>query len=101
MDGKCTVYFEDPYWVGVFERIDESGYAVARFVFGGEPTEAELHQFAIQHAHTLSYSQPGPVPETDGREIGFKRRQREARQQMQQEGIGTLPSGRCKQSASG
>lgn len=89
MDGKCTVFFEDPFWVGVFERVDEHGYAVARFVFGGEPTEAELHQFALQSFSTLSFSAPSAVPEAAEREAGFKRRQREARQQMQQTGIGT------------
>lgn len=25
--GKLTVYFEEPFWIGVFERI-EDGYAV-------------------------------------------------------------------------
>lgn len=89
MDGKCTVYFENPFWVAVFERVDERGHSVARFVFGGEPTEAELHIFAIRHFHLLSFSLPGPVPEIEEREAGFKRRQREARHQVLQKGIGT------------
>ena len=89
MEGKCTVYFDDPYWVGVFERADEDGYSAARFVFGGEPSEAELFQFVVQHFHELPFSPPGPIPQTSDREIGFKRRQRLARQQMQQQGIGT------------
>ncbi len=89
MDGKCTIFFEDPYWVAVFERMDESGYAAARFVFGSEPTEAELHQFAIQHFHTLSFSQSMKIPDMNEGEMGYKRRQRQVRQHMQQEGVGT------------
>lgn len=89
MEGKCTVYFDDPYWVGVFECADEDGYSVARFVFGGEPSEAELFQFVVRQFHELPFSPPGPFPQIEAREIGFKRRQRQARQQMQQQGIGT------------
>lgn len=89
MDGKCTVYFEDPYWVGVFERADENGCSVARFVFGGEPTEAELLQFVLSNFHTLCFSQPAAYQKMEEQEAGFKRRQRQARQQMRQQGIGT------------
>jgi hypothetical protein len=94
MDGKCTVYFEDPFWVAVSERIDEDGYSVARFVFGSEPMDAELHefaarQFAARQFAALSFSLPGPAPEPGEREIGFKRRQREARKQTQQQGVDT------------
>ena len=31
MEGRATIYFEDPFWVGAFERSDGAGYAVARF----------------------------------------------------------------------
>jgi hypothetical protein len=89
MDGKCTVYFEDPFWVAVLERVDEDGYSVARFVFGSEPMDAELHEFAARQFATLSFSLPGPAPEPGEWEIGFKRRQREARKQTQQQGVGT------------
>lgn len=89
MDGKCTVYFENSFWVAVLERIDEDGYSVFRFVFGGEPTDAELHEFAIRCFQTLSFSVPGVIPDTEEREIGYKRRQREVRKHMQQQGVGT------------
>ena len=28
--GKLTVYFEDPFWVGIFERIDGVSYQLQR-----------------------------------------------------------------------
>ncbi len=89
VDSKCTVYFEDPFWVAVFERLDGCGYSVARFVFGSEPSETELHEFALKHFQTLSFSLPGPRSKLTSHEVRFKRRQREARQQTQQAGIGT------------
>jgi hypothetical protein len=89
MEGKCTVYFSDPFWVGVFERSDEHGYAIARFVFGAEPGDAELHRFALEEFARLEFSAPGPAPEATPDQANFKRRMREARKQTRQTGVGT------------
>ena len=29
-NGKLTVYFEEPFWVGVFERIEDDKLSVAK-----------------------------------------------------------------------
>jgi hypothetical protein len=44
---KATIYFEKQYWVGSFERTDKEGFAVARYVFGGEPSDHEVHEFVL------------------------------------------------------
>ena len=31
--GKLTVYFEEPFWVGVFERIEDGKLSVAKVTF--------------------------------------------------------------------
>ena len=89
MDGKCTVYFDDPFWVGVFERNDENGYSAARHVFGGELSEAELLHFCKNEFGALQYSAAIQPEKTPLEEMNFKRRQREVRKQMSQIGVGT------------
>lgn len=34
--GKLTVFFEDPFWVGVFERIEDGKLSAAKVTFGSE-----------------------------------------------------------------
>ena len=34
VSGKLTVYFEDPFWVGVFERIEDGKLSVAKVNIG-------------------------------------------------------------------
>jgi hypothetical protein len=89
MEGKCTIYFEDPFWVGIFEREDENGYAAARQVFGAEPGDAELLQWIFSEYSHLSYSRARPQAAAGAKEVGFKRRQRELRQEMETSGVGT------------
>ena len=34
VSGKLTVYFEEPFWVGVFERIESGKLSVAKVSIG-------------------------------------------------------------------
>ncbi|HZE41373.1 MAG TPA: YjdF family protein, partial [Stackebrandtia sp.] len=45
MSSTFTVFFEDPFWVGVLEIAGPDGVRAARHVFGPEPSNAELWQF--------------------------------------------------------
>ena len=38
---NLTVYFEEPFWVGVFEVIENRKISAARVVFGAEPKDCE------------------------------------------------------------
>ena len=42
-----TVFFEDPFWVGVLERQTNGELQAARHVFGAEPAPAEVLEFAL------------------------------------------------------
>ena len=45
VNGKLTVYFEDPFRVGVFERIENGKLTVAKVTFGAEPKDYEIQQY--------------------------------------------------------
>jgi predicted RND superfamily exporter protein len=55
---KATVMLDGPFWVAIFERQDKSHYAVARHVFGKEPTDAELYEFVLTHYDQLKFTTP-------------------------------------------
>ncbi|KZM74131.1 YjdF family protein [Nocardia terpenica] len=46
MPSTFSVYYDGQFWVGVLEITDDSGVRAARHVFGGEPSNAELEEFA-------------------------------------------------------
>lgn len=90
MECKCTILFDDPFWVGIFERQDEQGYSAARVVFGAEPSDASVYQFILKDYYRLRFSTPQPGAPADNRTVNFKRRQREVRRQMlEQQPTGT------------
>lgn len=89
MQGKLTVYFEDPFWVGVFERDDETGFRVSRIVFGPEPTDAELYEYIQQQYRHVDFGKPLQNSVRIVRKKNFKRMQREVRREVYAEGVGT------------
>lgn len=54
----CTVSPNGSLWVALFERTDGEGKAVARHVFGKEPSDPELYEFIIAHFRELKFSMP-------------------------------------------
>ena len=53
---KCTVFFEDPFWVGVFERNENGKLSVAKVTFGAEPKDCEILDFVLKHYYDLQFS---------------------------------------------
>ena len=87
-NGKLTVYFEEPFWVGVFERLEDGKLSVAKVTFGAEPKDYEVQEYIQNYYFSLKFS---PAVETVVKDIkrNPKRMQREAKKQMQETGIGT------------
>ena len=88
VNGKLTVYFEEPFWIGVFERIEDGKLSVAKVTFGAEPKDYEVQEYIQKHYASLKFS---PAVDAVVKDIkrNPKRMQREARRQMQDTGIGT------------
>ena len=42
-----TVFFEDPFWVGVYEREEPGGLTACRVVFGAEPKDGEIYEWML------------------------------------------------------
>ena len=88
VSGRLTVFFEESFWVGVFERISEGKLSVCKVTFGAEPKDYEIYDFVLRNYYQLRFS---PAVATDVKETGRspKRVQREVRKQIQNTGIGT------------
>ena len=85
---RLIVYFEEPFWVGVFERTEDGALSAAKVTFGAEPKDCEVLAFIQKHYFSLPFS---PAVATAVREIkrNPKRMQREVKKQVQETGIGT------------
>ena len=85
----CTVFFEDPFWVGVLERGGDGTYSAAKTTFGAEPSDAEVLIFLLQSYPALVFSKPCVGLEREGSTPNPKRAQRLASRAVLTPGVGT------------
>ncbi len=86
---SITILFENPFWIGLYERIYDNQYEVCKITFGAEPKDYEVYDFLLQNWHKLKFSPAVKVDRSDERKINPKRMQREINSQLQNKGIGT------------
>jgi len=84
-----TVFFEEPFWVGVFERECCGRYEACKIVFGSEPKDYEIYEFLLKNYCNLRFSPSVQAEISHLMKKNPKRMQREISRQMQKEGIGT------------
>ncbi len=75
---SLTVWFEDPFWVGVCQREADGLTEACRHVFGAMPREQEVYQWLLQEWRHLSFSPGIPSGPRRPERKNPKRRQREA-----------------------
>lgn len=88
MENKLTVYYDEPFWVGVFERTDGKKLSVCKVVFNAEPTDAEIYSFILKRYDHLAFSPPVKA-EKKAKADNPKRRRRNAKKQLENAGVGT------------
>lgn len=85
---KLTVYFENPFWVGVFEQICNEKLTAVKVVFGKEPKDIEVQKFIIKKYSRLQFS-PEVQAVLKKEKKNPKRMLKEAKKQLQGNGIQT------------
>lgn len=85
---RLYVFFEDPFWVGVVERVEGGKLSVSKVTFGPEPKSYEVYDYFRRNYDQLKFS---PAVETDVKEkrVNPKRMQREVHKAVTTNGIGT------------
>ena len=86
---SLTVYFDPPFWVGLYQREEEDGCRVCKVTFGGEPRDQEVLDFILRRWRELRFSPPVPPGRAAARLPNPKRMRREARKATQAAGTGS------------
>lgn len=85
---NLIVFFEEPFWIGVFEKISDGGLSVCKVTFGAELKDYEVYDYILKNYYKLKFS---PAVNTEVRKAtgNPKRLQRNVKKQLQSKGIGT------------
>lgn len=77
------VYYEEPFWVGVFERIENQQLSVYKITFGLEPQDQDIYQMILKHYQSFAFS-PSIDYAVKSCKVNPKKRQRMIHQEVSQ-----------------
>jgi hypothetical protein len=86
---KLTLFFDEPFWVGIFEKTFEGKYEACRIVFGSEPKDYEVYDFLIKNFNSLKFTDSMPVEVIVQEKINHKRLQKQIKSELEIRGAGT------------
>lgn len=86
--GILTVFFEEPFWVGIFEHTEAGMLSVSKVTFGAEPKDYEIYDFILKEYDHLKFS-PAVAADAEKVRRNPKRIQREVHKQVENTGLGT------------
>ncbi|MFQ7292842.1 MAG: YjdF family protein [Monoglobales bacterium] len=89
LKSSLTILFENPFWIGLYERVYDNEYEVCKITFGAEPKDYEVYDFLLKNWHKLKFSPPVKTERIEEHKINPKRMQREINSQLENKGIGT------------
>lgn len=84
---RLTVFFEEPFWRGVYERQTKEGLCVCKVVFGAEPKDYEVFQYILCNRYQMRFSPIVRSAMQEERKISPKRLQRQAGKEIMQVGV--------------
>jgi len=85
---KINSFFEEPFWVGVFEKAWDEKVSVSKITFGTEPKDYEINLFIHEQYYTIPFS---PTVSVVVKNVKYhpKKMMRLVKKQVSEKGIGT------------
>ncbi|GKU27607.1 YjdF family protein [Clostridium folliculivorans] len=88
---KLTILFNDPFWIGIFEVMDDYELKVCKVTFGAEPRDQEVYEFILMNFYRLDFSGSVKLEKKDLaiKKQNPKRLQRSIRKEISAKEVGT------------
>ena len=86
---NLTIMFQEPFWIGLFEREGEGGYEVCRVTFGAEPKDYEVWEFVLKQQTGLNFSPAVERKTVSEAKVNPKRMRRQIQKSLENAGVGT------------
>ncbi|MCH1981174.1 YjdF family protein [Ruminococcus sp. OA3] len=83
-----SVFFEEPFWVGLVERITDGKLVVCKVTFGTEPRDYDVNRFLQENYYRLRFS-PAVENAVKDFHVNPKRMRRQIKKQLKDVGTGT------------
>jgi len=88
-ESKLTVFFDEPFWVGIYERVYDDKLEVCKITFGSEPKDYQVYEYIIKNWYKLRFSPSVTADSKQEVKINPKRLRREIKKQICSQSTGS------------
>lgn len=85
---QLIVLFEEPFWIGVFEKNENHFLSVSKVMFGAQPKDYEIYEWILKNYDYLKFS-PAVKDVVKEKKRNPKRLQRDISELLSKKTIGT------------
>lgn len=86
---SITVMFDEPFWIGIYERQFGNKYEACKITFGAEPKDYEVYEYLLKNYESLKFSPAIKTKVLADKSVNPKRMQRLVNKQLNNIGVGT------------
>lgn len=86
---SITVMFDEPFWIGIYERQIGNKYEACKITFGAEPKDYEVYDYLLKNYDFLKFSPAIKAKLLAEKSVNPKRMQRLVNKQLNSSGVGT------------
>lgn len=84
---KLTVFYENSFWVGVFEKIEGNKIKVCKVTFYKEPKSYDIYEFILKNYYKIKYSTDINCSYKNKKHKNPKKLQRQIKKDMMKNGV--------------
>lgn len=86
---NLSVFFEEPFWVAVYEINENRSYKVCKIIFGSEPKDYDVYNYILNNWYNLKFKLSLKTNKIKDIKINPKRMQRKINKQISKIGTST------------
>lgn len=86
---NLSVFFEEPFWIAVYEINENGNYKVCKIIFGSEPKDYDVYNYILNNWYNLKFKLSLKTNKIKDIKINPKRMQRKINKQISKIGTST------------
>lgn len=86
---NLSVFFEEPFWIAVYEINENGNYKVCKIIFGSEPKDYDVYNYILNNWYNLKFKLSLKTNKIKDIKVNPKRMQRKINKQISKIGTST------------
>lgn len=86
---QLVVFYDEQFWLAVFEKIESDSMQVLKKIYPTEPKESDLYDFILNQWQGMCFSEEMSIKQKENKTLSYKKQQQKVKKELDNNGIST------------